>query len=65
MNDYDYQFLWRRNPACIFGPTLEADADGAILTVHPEQSLKEGLYRDLPWITGVVEDEGLIKTAGK
>jgi len=27
------------------------------------QSLKEGLFRDMPWITGVTNDEGLMKSA--
>lgn len=47
----------------IFGPTLEAENEGAILTVHPVQSLKDGLFRDMPWMTGVTEEEGLLKSA--
>ncbi|XP_031776973.1 esterase FE4 [Nasonia vitripennis] len=57
-----YFHMWRRNPKCIYGPTLEADAEGAILTVNPERSLTDGLFRDMPWINGVVDDEGLLKT---
>jgi hypothetical protein len=49
----------------IFTPTLEAEAEGAILTLHPERSLSEGLFRDIPWIIGVTDDEGLWKTTGK
>ncbi|XP_058801480.1 esterase E4-like isoform X1 [Phymastichus coffea] len=52
-------FKWRRNPVCVFGPTLEAEAEGAVLTVHPTQAP----YRDMPWITGVTDDEGLLKTS--
>ncbi|KAJ8687651.1 hypothetical protein QAD02_023445 [Eretmocerus hayati] len=54
--------VWRRNPSAIFGPTLEADIEGAILTVHPTYTLEKGLFRDIPWIVGLVEDEGLLKT---
>ncbi|KAL7299138.1 hypothetical protein TKK_0007738 [Trichogramma kaykai] len=58
-----YWFEWRGNPACYFGPTLEAEADGAVITTHPDYSLKHGQIRDIPWISGLVNDEGLVKTS--
>ena len=43
----------------IFGPTLEEENKDAIVTMHPRKAVESGLFRDIPWITGVVADEGL------
>ncbi|XP_011877560.1 PREDICTED: esterase FE4-like isoform X2 [Vollenhovia emeryi] len=57
-----YFSIWRDHPWCTFGPTLEVDSKDAILTMHPWKIVKEGLFRDIPAIFQVVEDEGLAKT---
>ncbi|KAK2587558.1 hypothetical protein KPH14_003687 [Odynerus spinipes] len=57
------QYLWKENPYCIFGPTLEDDSsDDAILSIHPMEIIEKQLFRDMPCIIGVVRDEGLLKT---
>ncbi|XP_070153233.1 esterase E4 isoform X2 [Polyergus mexicanus] len=55
-------YVWRKNPMCIFIPTLEDDSEDAILTMNPWKIIKNGLFRDIPAIMEVVKDEGLAKT---
>lgn len=57
--------MWKENPWCNFGPTVEVYGDDAIITKHPMTTIQHGEFRDIPWITGVVADEGLAKTIGE
>lgn len=54
--------VWKYNPVCIFGPTIEDDSEDAVLTAEPIQLIKTGQFRDIPAIMQVVQDEGLLKT---
>ncbi|XP_039313761.1 esterase FE4 [Solenopsis invicta] len=56
-----YFYVWKENPMCNFGPTLEDESADAILTMHPLKTMKNGLFRDIPAIMQVVKDEGLLK----
>ncbi|CAK9803094.1 Juvenile hormone esterase [Anthophora quadrimaculata] len=47
---------------CPFGPTIEAEAEDAIITMHPLVSIKSRTFRDIPFIMGAVSDEGLLNT---
>ncbi|CAK9806448.1 Juvenile hormone esterase [Anthophora plagiata] len=47
---------------CPFRPTIEAEAEDAVLTMHPLVSIKNRMFRDIPFIMGVVSDEGLLNT---
>ncbi|XP_063978679.1 carboxylic ester hydrolase-like [Diachasmimorpha longicaudata] len=52
---------WFGSPHGIFGPTLEPDSDGALITRNPRTIIANEEFRDIPWITGVVSDEGLLR----
>lgn len=54
---------WRGHPYVNFGPTLEPDSDDAIIISNPTSAIENHEFRDIPWMTGVVADEGLLKTA--
>ncbi|XP_076683873.1 esterase FE4-like [Andrena cerasifolii] len=54
--------VWRGNPWCIFAPTIEDESDDAVLTMHPIVIMKHRLFRDIPFMIGVVKDEGLEKS---
>ncbi|XP_008560044.1 esterase FE4 [Microplitis demolitor] len=54
--------VWHKNSYCNFGPTVESDSEGAIVVRHPLSTIKQGKFRDIPWIVGVVSDEGLLKS---
>ncbi|XP_046743574.1 venom carboxylesterase-6-like [Diprion similis] len=45
-----------------FGPMDELESDEAVVTDHPITLMREGKARDIPWLTGVVADEGLMLT---
>ena len=43
-------------------PTDEPEADDAFLTDSPENLIDQNQMKDLPFMTGVVTDEGLLIT---
>ncbi|KAF3424838.1 hypothetical protein E2986_05174 [Frieseomelitta varia] len=63
--NYPKQKDWRSNRCCVFAPTIEKESDDAIVTVHPLTIMEHRLFRDIPFIMGVVHDEGLYKSIGK
>lgn len=56
------QHIWKQSPGTLFGPTLEFDTEEAAITMHPRQTLSEGLFRDIPAIFTVASDEGVSTT---
>ncbi|XP_046737845.1 juvenile hormone esterase-like [Diprion similis] len=56
---------WKFVKHYIWVPTVEPDVEGAILTQNPQDLIKAGKSRDLPWLCGVTRDEGLFQTGGK
>lgn len=46
-------------------PTNEAKVEGAYITENPYDLLDQKKMRDLPWMTGLVTDEGLLWTASE
>ncbi|KAK1123731.1 hypothetical protein K0M31_008428 [Melipona bicolor] len=49
----------RSNRCCVFAPTIEDETDDAILTFQPLARIELGLFRDIPFIMGVVHNKGL------
>ncbi|XP_046751105.1 esterase E4-like [Diprion similis] len=49
---------WHTYPGMVWGPTDEPDVEGALLIDSPTNLFAAGKIRDLPWISGVVRDEG-------
>lgn len=47
----------------MFGPVVEEDA-GAFLTANPFYIIQSGHYNRVPWMAGVVTDEGIVRGAG-
>ncbi|XP_046590304.1 esterase E4-like [Neodiprion lecontei] len=50
---------WGQYPVVVWGPTIEPDVEGALLTDSPANLLAAGKIRDLPSIALVTRDEGL------
>ncbi|XP_047361470.1 venom carboxylesterase-6-like isoform X1 [Vespa velutina] len=57
-----YLYSQHKYQYCFFGPTIEEESSDAILTMYPMEIIKKQLFRDIPCIIGVVQDEGLLKT---
>nr|QCC89032.1 carboxylesterase 17 [Meteorus pulchricornis] len=59
----NYFHLWRgKYPQVNFGPTIEPEAEGAIITKHPMVAIENNEFRDIPWLSGVVNDEGYLES---
>lgn len=54
---------WDIEPFIPFKPVVEVDNEGAFLVEHPLKMIQKGNYAQLPWITGVNSNEGVIKVA--
>lgn len=46
-----------------FKPVIEHEHDGAFLTQHPREIIKNGEIAQIPWITGITSSEGVLRTA--
>ncbi|XP_015174308.1 PREDICTED: venom carboxylesterase-6-like isoform X2 [Polistes dominula] len=57
-----HHYSQHKHPYCVFVPTIEDESSEAILTMHPIEIIEKKLFRDIPGIMGVVNDEGLLKT---
>lgn len=49
---------------CAFAPVIERESDDAVVTMHPLKAVEERRFRDLPFIMGITEHDGLSRTAG-
>ncbi|XP_046753940.1 juvenile hormone esterase-like [Diprion similis] len=55
-------YVWESVPVVVWGPTDEPDIEGAVLTDSPKNLFAQHEFRDLPWIAGIVRDEGILMT---
>ncbi|XP_048512138.1 esterase FE4-like isoform X2 [Athalia rosae] len=60
MNNYADEIVM--NPWDGFGPIDEPESEEAVIIEHPKILMAEGKARDIPWLTGVVADEGFVMT---
>ncbi|KAL1513661.1 hypothetical protein ABEB36_003045 [Hypothenemus hampei] len=63
MNSQDYFKQFHNNPLIIYGPVIENKTDrnqNPFLTKSPWDYLLNGEIQKVPWITGLVRDEGLL-----
>ena len=56
---------WRYNPYTPFGPVVEKSTENYFINRSPIEIIVSGDVQDVPWITGVVSEEGLYPVAGK
>ncbi|KAJ8664709.1 hypothetical protein QAD02_006371 [Eretmocerus hayati] len=54
---------WHWLPFTPFGPTIEEPSATAFLTRSPAEMFHSGDYYDVPWVTGVVSEEGIFPVA--
>ncbi|XP_046493230.1 esterase E4-like isoform X1 [Neodiprion pinetum] len=59
LGSYPKFYDWQSFPLIVWGPTDEPNIDGAILTDSPQNLIRNGRVRDLPWVSGVCRDDGL------
>lgn len=56
--------MWRYCPFTVFGPVIEPRNRNAFLSENPIKMLQNKRVRNLPWMAGVVQTEGLYPGAG-
>ncbi|XP_017766182.1 PREDICTED: venom carboxylesterase-6-like [Eufriesea mexicana] len=54
---------WLFNPFSVFGPVVEKHGPDAFITRSPIDVINSGEAYDVPWISGVVSEEGLYTSA--
>lgn len=57
--------VWNTFPKVIWGPTIEPDVEGALLTKSPISLFAAGKNRDLPWLESLDKDEGIFISSRK
>lgn len=57
--------FWSVDPLTTYRPVIEKEAPGAFITRHPAEIWESGDFQHVPWMTGVVANEGSVRTAGK
>ncbi|CAK9812182.1 Venom carboxylesterase-6 [Anthophora quadrimaculata] len=54
---------WQYNPCTPFGPVVEKQGSNPFINRSPFKIISSGDVLDVPWITGIVSEEGLFPTA--
>ena len=48
-----------------FGPRIDSEREHPFVPKHPRDLIKEGLFNDVPFISGLNENEGAFSVSGK
>ncbi len=48
-----------------FGPRIDSEREHPFVPKHPRDLIKEGLFNDVPFISGLNENEGAFPVSGK
>lgn len=52
------------DPLCVYLPSIEEESDSAYLTKYPIEYIRNNEFdKSIPWIVGLVQDEGIIRAA--
>lgn len=51
------------DPLTVYRPVIEPNLPGAFLTEEPRKTLKSGNYKAVPWMNGLVQNEGAVRAA--
>lgn len=57
--------LWSVDPITLYRPVVEPKADGAFMIDHPSLTWARGTFKHVPWMTGIVPNEGNVRAGGK
>jgi len=53
------------NPSILFGPVVETGNPSGFLLESPAELYRKGKVANIPWMTGILRDEGDLYTLGK
>lgn len=57
--------FWSVDPLTQYRPVIEKELPGAFMTRHPTEIWESGDFHQVPWMTGVVANEGSVRSAGE
>lgn len=57
--------IWSVDPITLYRPVIEPKGDGAFMTEHPASIWARGSFKQVPWMTGIVPNEGNVRAAGE
>lgn len=57
--------FWSIDPMTVYRTVVEEEGDGAFLSKHPSIIWKDGSFEHKPWMTGVVPNEGVVRSGGE
>lgn len=65
VNSIDDLKVWSVDPITLYRPVIEPKAEGAFMIEHPQTIWTKGTFKQVPWMTGIVPNEGNVRAAGK
>lgn len=57
--------IWSIDPLTTYRPVIEPKIDGAFMTEHPAVTWSRGNFKNVPFMMGIVPNEGTVRAAGK
>lgn len=57
--------FWSVDPITLYRPVIEPNVEGAFLIENPSESWASGNFKKIPWMTGIVPNEGVVRAAGE
>lgn len=57
--------MWSVDPLTYYRPVVEQNRTGAFMIQDPNVVWQSGQFHHVPWMTGVVQNEGAVRASGK
>lgn len=65
VNSIDHLKFWSIDPITLYRPSIEPQLPGAFVTEDIVSVWTRGDFQQVPWMTGVVPNEGTVRAAGE
>lgn len=63
MNSVGELKLWSVDPITLYRPVIESQPNGAFMQEHPAITWSRGTFKHIPWMTGIVPNDGSVRAA--
>lgn len=57
--------IWSVDPITLYRPVVEPKLDGAFMIEHPAITWTRGTFKQVPWMAGIVPNDGSVRAAGE
>lgn len=55
--------IWSVDPITLYRPVIETQPNGAFMQEHPAITWSRGTFKHIPWMTGIVPNDGSVRAA--